>query len=367
MVWGTWHRPSAHIPHRWRETYADQDGVDSRPSRCGRRRGDGRQRAAGPAGGSPAAPASAGVDRCLTSACDPAPDSAILPPGTRLPAAPGTMKTTGTTGERPARRRPAAGGCVAEAAVRPRAGRRVGQVGRVLGTQDATPLSFWVAIESGAHLQLDDVVVTARALPGRDSRDGAALRGGHRRAGPPRGRPVRFRRLPDRRGCAARRGPGGGRNLGHPGRPRAVRAAAPGRPGPSSRRRRAGRRAVLRHDGAPRADGPRPRRRPRLPELRLPGRVPRRAHLGQRHLRRGDQDQLRAVPALLDLPLRCAGRPGSQHEGARVQRQGRGPAFPRPAEHPPGRRRPRQLRPARAAGRALPLRAHLRAPARPAT
>ncbi|MGZ4666244.1 MAG: ATP-binding protein, partial [Frankiaceae bacterium] len=41
-----------------------------------------------------------------------------------------------------------------------------GQVGRVLGTLDATPLSFWVAIESGAHLQLDDVVVTARTLPG---------------------------------------------------------------------------------------------------------------------------------------------------------------------------------------------------------
>jgi uncharacterized protein len=40
------------------------------------------------------------------------------------------------------------------------------QVGRVLGTQDATPLSFWVAIQSGAYLQLDDVVVTARALPG---------------------------------------------------------------------------------------------------------------------------------------------------------------------------------------------------------
>ena len=33
-------------------------------------------------------------------------------------------------------------------------------VGRVLGTFDATPLQFWVAVQPGAYLQLDDVVVT---------------------------------------------------------------------------------------------------------------------------------------------------------------------------------------------------------------
>jgi DNA helicase HerA-like ATPase len=38
-------------------------------------------------------------------------------------------------------------------------------VGRVLGTFDATPLQFWVAVRTGAYLQLDDVVVTTRALP----------------------------------------------------------------------------------------------------------------------------------------------------------------------------------------------------------
>ena len=38
-------------------------------------------------------------------------------------------------------------------------------VGRVLGTEDATPLQFWVAIRPGAYLQLDDVVVTVRELP----------------------------------------------------------------------------------------------------------------------------------------------------------------------------------------------------------
>ena len=41
-------------------------------------------------------------------------------------------------------------------------------VGRVLGTADATPLQFWVAVQSGAYLQLDDVVVTQRSLPDQE-------------------------------------------------------------------------------------------------------------------------------------------------------------------------------------------------------
>ncbi|HSJ46519.1 MAG TPA: ATP-binding protein [Euzebyales bacterium] len=46
-------------------------------------------------------------------------------------------------------------------------------VGRVLGTEDATPLEFWVGIdpECGQYLQLDDVVALDRRLPdGRDLR-----------------------------------------------------------------------------------------------------------------------------------------------------------------------------------------------------
>jgi DNA helicase HerA-like ATPase len=39
------------------------------------------------------------------------------------------------------------------------------EVGRVLGTADATPLQFWVAVAPDAYLQLDDVVVTERELP----------------------------------------------------------------------------------------------------------------------------------------------------------------------------------------------------------
>ena len=44
-----------------------------------------------------------------------------------------------------------------------------GPVGRVLGTDDATPLSYWVAIGPDQYLQLDDVVVCDRHLPGHDA------------------------------------------------------------------------------------------------------------------------------------------------------------------------------------------------------
>jgi DNA helicase HerA-like ATPase len=41
-------------------------------------------------------------------------------------------------------------------------------VGRVVGTEDSTPLQFSVALADDAYLQLDDVVVTVRAVPGRE-------------------------------------------------------------------------------------------------------------------------------------------------------------------------------------------------------
>jgi DNA helicase HerA-like ATPase len=41
-------------------------------------------------------------------------------------------------------------------------------VGRVQGLQDSTPLLWHVAIQDDAYLQLDDVVVTARTVPGED-------------------------------------------------------------------------------------------------------------------------------------------------------------------------------------------------------
>jgi len=41
-------------------------------------------------------------------------------------------------------------------------------VGRVVGTEDSTPLQFSVALDQDAYLQLDDVVVTVRTVPGRE-------------------------------------------------------------------------------------------------------------------------------------------------------------------------------------------------------
>jgi DNA helicase HerA-like ATPase len=40
-------------------------------------------------------------------------------------------------------------------------------VGVVLGTEDSTPLAFWVAINDGSYLQLDDAVVVTSEVPGR--------------------------------------------------------------------------------------------------------------------------------------------------------------------------------------------------------
>jgi DNA helicase HerA-like ATPase len=40
-------------------------------------------------------------------------------------------------------------------------------VGRVIGTEDATPLEFWVGVAPGQYLQLDDVVALDRTPPGR--------------------------------------------------------------------------------------------------------------------------------------------------------------------------------------------------------
>ncbi|GAC1590978.1 MAG: ATP-binding protein [Acidimicrobiales bacterium] len=42
------------------------------------------------------------------------------------------------------------------------------RVGRVLGTEDSTPLEFWVGVQEGSFLQLDDVVACSRPLPGRE-------------------------------------------------------------------------------------------------------------------------------------------------------------------------------------------------------
>jgi uncharacterized protein len=62
-------------------------------------------------------------------------------------------------GEREAR--PSGG----EREARPSGGERDTGVGRVIGTDDATPLEFWVGVAPGRYLQLDDVVALERVLP----------------------------------------------------------------------------------------------------------------------------------------------------------------------------------------------------------
>jgi DNA helicase HerA-like ATPase len=42
-------------------------------------------------------------------------------------------------------------------------------VGMVLGTEDATPLTFWVGIAPDSYLQLDDAVIVDTEVPGRGS------------------------------------------------------------------------------------------------------------------------------------------------------------------------------------------------------
>ncbi len=121
-------------------------------------------------------------------------------------------------------------------------------------------------------------------------------------------------------------------------------------------RRRAGEGPVLRPDGAQGRGRARPRRRPHLPEPGVPRRHARRARLDQRDLRGRHQDQLRAVPALLDLHRwRAQERP--EREGAHLQRQGRRPAVPRPRQPQAGQRgrcRPAgRLRDAGARGRSV--------------
>ncbi|MPZ54836.1 MAG: ATP-binding protein [Acidimicrobiia bacterium] len=49
---------------------------------------------------------------------------------------------------------------------------RVGEtVGRVLGTEDATPLEFWVAVDGNEYIQLDDVIALERKLPNGETID----------------------------------------------------------------------------------------------------------------------------------------------------------------------------------------------------
>jgi hypothetical protein len=40
------------------------------------------------------------------------------------------------------------------------------EIGKVLGTEDAQPLEFWIAVSPEQMVQLDDVVFVTQELPG---------------------------------------------------------------------------------------------------------------------------------------------------------------------------------------------------------
>jgi DNA helicase HerA-like ATPase len=54
-----------------------------------------------------------------------------------------------------------------ETEVEEKAGEVSEPVGMVLGTEDSTPLTFWVGVSPGAYLQLDDAVIVDTEVPGR--------------------------------------------------------------------------------------------------------------------------------------------------------------------------------------------------------
>ncbi len=181
-------------------------------------------------------------------------------------------------------------------------------VGRVLGTLDAMPLEFWVGVEPGQFLQLDDVVVVETPLPHGDTvrlfgvvdlvrarHEGAKfdsdvflIEKGVLPAQVSQAAHVRVTRVepeifvPPLPGQPVRRAQG-------------VRA----RPG-----------ALLRLDGAPAAHRPLARRRARLREPGFPRRDARRARQHLRHLGRRHQDELRDLPA--SEPLQERGPRGAR-------------------------------------------------------
>ena len=201
--------------------------------------------------------------------------------------------------------------------------------GRVLGTEDATPLEFWVAVAEGS-------VPPARRRRGpgagpAGAASSCASTAWSRRCGPgTRGRASTATSSSSRRASSRPRSASPRRSSPPASSPRCScrRSRAPRCGGPIGAERDRG--AVLRRDGAAAAGRPVARRRAALPEPRLPRRHPRRPRQHQRDLGRRHQDQLRDVPALLPLPVGRAGAGGRQHQGPGLQRQGRGPALPRP-------------------------------------
>ena len=224
-------------------------------------------------------------------------------------------------------------------------------------------MEFWVGVTPGSYLQLDDVVVTERPLPGgptvrlsglvaqvkavhegaRFGSDVFLIADGVLPAATFEAAQVLTTRVdpevyvPPEPGRQARRAVGAERDQA---------LAFDSMAGQAAHRPRARRFAALR----------------RLRVRRRHARCPRQ-HLG--HLGGGHQDELRHLPAAQRVHVGRAGGRSGQHQGPGVQREGRGPAVPRPAQHRAHRRPPVALRRPRPARRPLRLGGGVRAaPAR---
>ncbi len=207
-----------------------------------------------------------------------------------------------------------------------------GVAGRVLGTEDATPLEFWVAVGPGEHLQLDDVVALDRALPDgetvtiygivsqvRARHEGARfdtdvflIADGVLPAEVSEAAQVQLTRV----------------------EPEIFVPPLPGHRGAAGHRRRAGRGARLRRRRAPAAGRAVAATTSRSTSTSTSSTAP-----------RAPTSTSPASPASPPRPAtppscstRCShsgvlGAERGQHQGADLQRQGRGPAVPRPPQH----------------------------------
>ena len=234
-----------------------------------------------------------------------------------------------------------------------RSTRAAAPVGRVIGTEDSTPLSFWVALAPDQYLQLDDVVVTDRPLPGAEGTV-APLGGGDPGPGPPGGRPLRLRRVPRGRRRAAGRDGGGRRGEHHPPRAGDVRAAAARarRSGGRSARSATTRCCSTRWSTRSRSGSAATARRSTPTSTSSTARAG--AHVNISGVSGVATKTTYATFLLYSLfhsgALRAEAR---EHQGADLQREGRGPPVPRPREHPARRRAGGAVPRARPAGRAV--------------
>ena len=173
-------------------------------------------------------------------------------------------------------------------------------VGRVQGLLDSTPLLWHVAVQDGAYLQLDDVVVTVRDVPGRGLVTTSGI---------------------ITEVCARHEGASFGSDvflISDGVLPAAVQEVAevtttrvepelyvPPRPGETVRRATGDERAqALYFDRMDRkvSGGRWPRRRDHLRQHGFRRRHPRCAHFHLRHLRGRDEDVVCAVPAARHVP-----------------------------------------------------------------